>query len=126
MKSDKKATIKIQNISDDKKNEIISIINSCENNIPLPNWFKLKLENLNNEDLWDNEYLMNYNTWTNKVISKKWNLEDIKNDDESFEIVLRLNDRCNFSELISIISILGIDLNNVLIEDPYFGIYKPR
>jgi hypothetical protein len=126
MKNNKTAIIKIQNINEDIKNKIIKIINDFENKNPIPDWFKAKLQNLSDNDLWNNEYLMDYNTWTNRMINKKWDLEDVRKNDLSYEIILKLNDKCNFSEIISIISILEIDLKNVLIEDFYFGIYTPK
>ena len=105
--------------------KLIEIINSIENNSLVPTWFRLKLENLTDDDLWKNEYLMKYDIWINKMLNKKWKLKDIQIRDFSIQIDLELFGKSNYSELLSIISILGIDLNNVLIEDSYFGNYTP-
>ncbi|WP_128332184.1 hypothetical protein [Apibacter sp. HY039] len=105
--------------------KLIEIINSFENNSLVPTWFRLKLENLKDDDLWENEYLMKYDVWVNKMLDKKWKLKDIQVRDFSIQIDLELFGKSNYSELLSIISILGIDLNNVLVEDSYFGNYTP-
>ena len=105
--------------------KLIEIINSFENNSLVPTWFRLKLENLTDDDLWENEYLLRYDIWINKMLNKKWKLKDIQIRNFSIQIDLELFGKSNYSELLSIISILGIDLNNVFIEDSYFGNYTP-
>ncbi len=107
--NDEITIIRIKDINAILEDKLIEVISSFENNISTPTWFKLKLENLTENDLWENEYLMRYDAWIDKMNNKKWKIEDIKTTGSSLEIKLKLSGRSNFSELLSILLVLEVD-----------------
>ncbi|MCV9934091.1 hypothetical protein OIU80_17555 [Flavobacterium sp. LS1R47] len=125
MENNKISILKINNIDNEVQTKIVEVINSFENNFSIPAWFIFKLKNLTEDDLWKNEYLMDYNTWIKKIENKKWKIGKIKTDNLYFEISFILENQTNFSEILCIISLLEINLDDVYIDDYYFGVYSP-
>lgn len=121
----KKAIIRIKNISQESSNIILEIIDAIEIK-KIPHWFIEKLNSLSTEQMWENEYLMRYNIFMDKVFHKKWIYKNSTYLNETLELSFDLLEGTGFLDILCATSLIGIELKNIEIDDPYFGKYIPK
>lgn len=121
----KKATIRIKDLSEESSNIVHEVINGIEIR-KIPHWFIEKLDSLTTEQMWENEYLMRYNVFVDKVFHKKWIYKDFIYLDKTLELSFDLSESTGFLDILCVTSLIGIELKNIEIEDPYFGKYIPK
>ncbi|MDO4729080.1 MAG: hypothetical protein Q4B43_08775 [Bacteroidota bacterium] len=120
-----KATIKISNISNEKSNLCVEVIKGIENK-KIPVWFVEKINSLTDEALWKNDFLMDYHTFSERIANKKWSLDKIISKENSLHFILDIIERSSFFEILCVTSVLDVPLQNIEIDDPFFGIYTPE
>lgn len=71
----------------------------------------------------NNEYLYSKSFWVWKFQIRSWFWWSSIQNKDGFTIVLFLRRRSNYTELLSLLLMLGVKHTNILIEDDYFGNY---
>ena len=121
----KEAIITIKDISQELSNIVLEIIKAIEIK-KIPYWFIEKLNSFATEQLWENEYLMRYNVFIDKVFHKKWIYKGFIYTDKTLELSFDLLESTGFLDILCVTSLIGIKLKNIEIDDPYFGKYIPE
>lgn len=121
----KEAIITIKDISQELSNIVLEIIKAIEIK-KIPYWFIEKLNSLTTEQLWENEYLMRYNVFIDKIFHKKWIYKNSTYLNETLELSFDLLESTGFLDILCVTSLIGIKLKNIEIDDPYFGKYIPE
>ena len=121
----KEAIITIKDISQELSNIVLEIIKAIEIK-KIPYWFIEKLNSLTTEQLWENEYLMRYNVFIDKIFHKKWIYKNSTYLNETLELSFDLLESTGFLDILCVTSLIGIKLKNIELDDPYFGKYIPE
>ena len=121
----KKASIRIENISKDTRELLIEVIEMIEQK-KIPTWFVKKLNHLTDDQMWKNHILMDEGMFLDKISEKTWLFKESHFVNGALYLSFDLTNRTAFLDILCVICVLNISLNDVVIDDPYFGVYIPK
>ena len=121
----KKASIRIENISKDTRELLIEVIEMIEQK-KIPTWFVKKLNPLTDDQMWKNHILMDERMFLDKISEKTWLFKESHFVNGALYLSFDLTNRTAFLDILCVICVLNISLNDVVIDDPYFGVYIPK
>ena len=121
----KKASIRIENISKDTRELLIEVIEMIEQK-KIPTWFVKKLNHLTDDQMWKNHILMDERMFLDKISEKTWLFKESHFVNGALYLSFDLTNRTAFLDILCVICVLNISLNDVVIDDPYFGVYIPK
>ena len=121
----KKASVRIENISKDTRELLIEVIEMIEQK-KIPTWFVKKLNHLTDDQMWKNHILMDEGMFLDKISEKTWLFKESHFVNGALYLSFDLTNRTAFLDILCVICVLNISLNDVVIDDPYFGVYIPK
>ena len=121
----KKASIRIENISKDTRELLIEVIEMIEQK-KIPTWFVKKLNHLTDDQMWKNHILMDERMFLDEISEKTWLFKESHFVNGALYLSFDLTNRTAFLDILCVICVLNISLNDVVIDDPYFGVYIPK
>ena len=121
----KKASIRIENISKDTRELLIEVIEMIEQK-KIPTWFVKKLNHLTDDQMWKNHILMDEGMFLDEISEKTWLFKESHFVNGALYLSFDLTNRTAFLDILCVICVLNISLNDVVIDDPYFGVYIPK
>ena len=121
----KKASIRIENISKDTRELLIEVIEMIEQK-KIPTCFVKKLNHLTDDQMWKNHILMDERMFLDEISEKTWLFKESHFVNGALYLSFDLTNRTAFLDILCVICVLNISLNDVVIDDPYFGVYIPK
>ena len=76
--------------------------------------------------MWKNHILMDERMFLDKISEKTWLFKKSHFVNGALYLSFDLTNRTAFLDILCVICVLNISLNDVVIDDPYFGVYIPK